>query len=110
MLLMTEIKKISNLIKLNNKLSVVTGGTGHLGLAISETLAELGSDIILVGQDEVKGNDVVKRLSKEFESIGFFGISLEVSSSNVIFSHFFHVLPFTFPSTICLVDSNNTLL
>ena len=81
MLLMTEIKKISNLIKLNNKLSVVTGGTGHLGLAISETLAELGSDIILVGQDEVKGNDVVKRLSKEFEvKVEFYKVDLNLKS------------------------------
>ena len=78
---MTEIKKISDLIKLNNKLSIVTGGTGHLGIAISETLAELGSDIIVVGQNEEKGNDVVQKLSKQFDvKIEFYNVDLNLKS------------------------------
>ena len=35
-------KKISELISLKDKVSIVTGGAGHLGSAISESLAELG--------------------------------------------------------------------
>ena len=81
---MTEIKKISDLIKLNNKLSIVTGGTGHLGIAISETLAELGSDIIVVGQNEEKGNDVVQKLSKQFDvKIEFYNVDLNLKSEIV---------------------------
>ena len=35
-------KNIFDLISLKNKISIVTGGSGHLGVAISESLAELG--------------------------------------------------------------------
>ena len=54
------IKKIADLISLINTTSLITGGSGHLGSAMSETLAELGSDIIIVGQDIEKGEKFAK--------------------------------------------------
>jgi len=58
--------KIHDLISLEGKTSIVTGGAGHLGSAITESLAELGSDVIIVGRDENKGNDCASKISKEF--------------------------------------------
>lgn len=63
---MNDEKLVKNLIRLDGKLSLVSGGVGHLGKSISETLAELGSDILLVGQNENNGNLFVEELSKKF--------------------------------------------
>ncbi len=46
---MSTIKELSNL---NGRVSIITGATGHLGTVISETLAELGSDLILIDREE----------------------------------------------------------
>ena len=59
-------KNIFDLISLKNKISVVTGGAGHLGSAISESLAELGSNIILIGRDDEKGKTFAEELSSNF--------------------------------------------
>lgn len=59
-------KKISELMSLKDKISIVTGGSGHLGSAISETLAELGSDIIVLGRDVEKGQKFVEKISNQY--------------------------------------------
>lgn len=41
-------KTLSNLMNLEQRVAVVTGGTGYLGGAIAETLAELGCTICLI--------------------------------------------------------------
>jgi len=64
---MNNSKLVKDLIRLDNQVSIVTGGAGHLGSAISETLAELGSNVIILGQDEKKGNDLADNLSEKFE-------------------------------------------
>ena len=46
---MSTIKELSNL---SGRVSIITGATGHLGKVISETLAELGSDLILIDRPE----------------------------------------------------------
>ena len=59
-------KNIFDLISLKDKISIVTGGSGHLGSAISESLAELGSDVIIIGRDTDKGEEFVHKLSSNF--------------------------------------------
>jgi NAD(P)-dependent dehydrogenase (short-subunit alcohol dehydrogenase family) len=39
---------VSEQLKLDGRRALVTGATGHLGMVICETLAELGADIVLV--------------------------------------------------------------
>lgn len=51
---------VTELSKLNGRTSIITGASGHLGVAICETLAELGSDLILV---EKPGSDLSKIVS-----------------------------------------------
>jgi len=48
------------LSNLNGRTSIITGASGHLGIVICETLAELGSDLILV---EKPGSDLSKIVS-----------------------------------------------
>ena len=44
-------RKISELIKLDNRKAVVTGGAGYIGLAICETLLELGATVSVLDMD-----------------------------------------------------------
>ena len=41
-------RKISELIDLDNRKALVTGGAGHIGLAVCETLLELGSNVAIL--------------------------------------------------------------
>lgn len=63
---MSNIKRISDLISLKGKVSIVTGGAGHIGSAISEALAELGSDVIIIGKNKDRGLNVASEISKVF--------------------------------------------
>jgi len=63
---MNNSKKINELMSLEGKLSIVTGGSGHLGKAMSEALAELGSDIIILGRQKETGEKIASEISKEY--------------------------------------------
>ena len=76
-------KNIFDLISLKNKVSIVTGGAGHLGSAISESLAELGSDIIIIGRDDKKGKTFSEELSSNFNINANF-IQADVNSKQSI--------------------------
>ena len=76
-------KNIFDLISLKDKISIVTGGAGHLGSAISESLAELGSDVIVVGRDNEKGEKFVQELSSNFDINANF-VSVDVNSKQSI--------------------------
>lgn len=45
-------KKLKNIFNLRNRVAIVTGGLGHLGFAITETLLELGANVIITGTEE----------------------------------------------------------
>jgi gluconate 5-dehydrogenase len=47
-------KSLQQLLSLKGKTAVVTGGAGYLGTAISETLAELGANVVLASRDKAK--------------------------------------------------------
>jgi NAD(P)-dependent dehydrogenase (short-subunit alcohol dehydrogenase family) len=47
-------KSLQQLLSLRGKTAIVTGGAGYLGSAISETLAELGANLILASRDQAK--------------------------------------------------------
>lgn len=56
---MSTIKELGDL---NGRVSIVTGATGHLGKVISETLAELGSNLILVDMPKSDFSTIVSDL------------------------------------------------
>lgn len=80
-------KKISELVSLKGKVSIVTGGAGHLGSSISEALAELGSEVIIIGQQKEKGENFVSHLKKEFNVDSSFH-QVDLNSSHSIDSFF----------------------
>ena len=68
---MNNDKLIKNLIRLDGKTALVSGGAGHLGRAISETLAELGSDIVIIGQNGSDGKIFAEELIQKGGIDGF---------------------------------------
>jgi gluconate 5-dehydrogenase len=58
-------KKIKDLLDLSGKTSVVTGGLGHLGSAITETLLELGSNVVVTAtMQEAQDKAVLSKFSQ----------------------------------------------
>ena len=57
---------IKNLMNLQGRRAMVTGATGGLGTVIAETLAELGSDLILIDRDKAEIEALQSRLSDTF--------------------------------------------
>lgn len=47
-------KSLQQLLSLKGKTAVITGGAGYLGTAMSETLAELGANLVLASRDQPK--------------------------------------------------------
>ncbi len=58
---MTSIKNLSNL---EGRTSLITGAAGNLGRVFAETLAELGSDLVLVDLESSK----LEEFSRSLES------------------------------------------
>jgi len=82
-----ESHKISDLISLKKNLSIVTGGSGHLGSAISEALAELGSDIIIIGSNEDKGKKFAQKIKDTFNVDAIFDL-VDINSYESIDKYF----------------------
>lgn len=58
--------KLSSLSSLTGRKALLTGATGHLGRVFSETLAELGADLILVDRAGTDLEGLADTLSAEF--------------------------------------------
>lgn len=54
---------VDSLFDLKGKIALVTGGSGHLGSAISEALSEAGSQVVVASRDEKKCLELAKKLS-----------------------------------------------
>ncbi|MFH1075682.1 MAG: SDR family oxidoreductase [Pseudomonadota bacterium] len=58
-------KKITELMNLENRKALVTGGAGHIGLIICETLLELGATVTLTDMDETACHEKCISLNKQ---------------------------------------------
>ena len=54
-------------MKLENKVAIITGGSSGIGLAITEAYLREGASVVVASYDETEVNDVVNRLSKDYE-------------------------------------------
>lgn len=57
-------RTISQLLDLDGRVALVTGGAGHIGLAVSEALAELGATVVVLDLDETGCRKRVEQLSR----------------------------------------------
>ncbi len=60
-------RTLKELMDLKGRTALITGGAGHLGFAIAESLAELHADIILLDVDNSQTARKAKDLQKEYE-------------------------------------------
>jgi gluconate 5-dehydrogenase len=67
-------KSLQQLLCLKGKTAVVTGGAGYLGTAISETLAELGANLVLASRDAARCaqrcEEIARSTSSEIRAVG----------------------------------------
>ncbi len=66
-------KSLQNLMCLKNRVAIITGGSGHLGYVIAETLAELGCSLCLVDKSGTQLNKTCKKISQTWnvKALGF---------------------------------------
>lgn len=58
---------IANLMNLRGRRALITGGAGHIGRAMAETLAELGADLILVDRPGTSYGTLTETLEREWQ-------------------------------------------
>jgi NAD(P)-dependent dehydrogenase (short-subunit alcohol dehydrogenase family) len=85
-------KSLQQLLSLKGKTAVVTGGAGYLGTAISETLAELGANLVLASRDKAKCQkkceEIVRLTGGSVQAVG---LELDVLKKNSATEFFAHV-------------------
>jgi len=59
------VRSIKDLINLRGRRAIITGGTGHIGLAVGETLVELGADVAVLDQDAAACEERVRKLTSD---------------------------------------------
>ena len=71
---------ILNIFSLKNKVSLVTGAYGYLGKQICKTLADAGSDIILIDKNSKKKTSMLflQELKKKYKKQKFYSFSCEI--------------------------------
>lgn len=60
-------RTIQELLDLQGKVAIVTGGAGHLGKAISESLAELGANVVITSRSLDTCSALADRLSDTYQ-------------------------------------------
>ena len=57
---------LSELLRLDEKIAIVTGGAKGIGRGIAERLAEAGAHVIIADIDEAAGGETARRIGGEF--------------------------------------------
>lgn len=68
------------MMDLNGKVAIVTGGDGLLGNEFCRGLAEFGANVIIGSNDENRGKEVVKKLNNDMEDQKVNYIYLDITS------------------------------
>lgn len=64
-------KTFKELADLKGRVALITGGAGHIGFAMAETLAEMGSDIVLLDIQESECVKKVKDIQRKYRRKAF---------------------------------------
>lgn len=77
------LKSLEELFSLKHKTALITGASGHLGSAISESLAESGANVILAGRNQENNKQLAEKLMNQYGVICL-PIYLDVSNRDSI--------------------------
>ncbi|MBX9770719.1 MAG: SDR family NAD(P)-dependent oxidoreductase, partial [Candidatus Obscuribacterales bacterium] len=75
---------LDSLLNLKGRVALVTGGSGWLGTAISETLAELGAHVFIASRDEQAARKTALEISQVFEGSRVDVVPLVVDSEESV--------------------------
>lgn len=101
-------KTLTDLFNLKNRIAIVTGGLGHLGLAITEALLESGANVIVTGTEkELRQKDGLekrKHLKKKFPQNKILSMALDFHDDNSMVN-FFKEIKKDFESVDILINN-----
>lgn len=75
---------IKSLMDLTRRVALITGGGGHIGRAIAETLAELGADLLLLDCNEKSVEDTSNYIKKHFPLIKTVSLVIDLEEPEFI--------------------------
>lgn len=77
-------KSIRELGDMTGRATLVTGAAGHIGMAISETVSELGSDVILLDIDKKNLQEFATKINNKY-GVKTEVVELDLSNKHAIF-------------------------
>lgn len=75
---------LKDLFNLKGKTALITGGAGYLGSTMSESLAELGANIIIASRNLEKCEEKAKRLRNRFPDVKITAMQLDLTDKKSI--------------------------
>src|SRR5687768_1241654 len=61
-------KSLKELMNLNGRVALVTGGGGHIGAALAEALAELGATLVILDASSEASAEVTRKIQTELKA------------------------------------------
>lgn len=61
-------ERIQNLISLDGRVALITGGGGHIGSTVAAAMAELGADLVLLDHQSERCRKTTSRLRRRFDT------------------------------------------
>jgi NAD(P)-dependent dehydrogenase (short-subunit alcohol dehydrogenase family) len=74
-------RSLKNLFTLKDRVALVTGGAGHIGRAICQTLAEQGASVVVLDRD---GAEAVADEVREQYGIATMGVNLDLADEDAV--------------------------
>lgn len=71
-------RSLQQLMNLHGRAALITGGAGHLGMSMAESLAECGASLVLADKAEARPQEKADRLAADF---GISAVGLDVDLS-----------------------------
>jgi NAD(P)-dependent dehydrogenase (short-subunit alcohol dehydrogenase family) len=84
-------KTVAQLLRLDGRVAVVTGGAGHLGLAIAEALVEAGARVVIVDRDQA-ACDARAQLLRESMGGEVLGLGTDLADAQAVSAIVRHTL------------------
>lgn len=77
-------RTVADLMNLKGRVALITGGAGHMGMAMAGALAEQGARIVLLDLDEVKAKEVASSISLK-SGVDAIGIGVNLENEDEVF-------------------------
>jgi gluconate 5-dehydrogenase len=84
-------KSVYDLLSLKGRTALVTGGAGYLGMAMCETLAEMGANVVVASRDANKCKQKADELAKRFTGVRFLPLGVNVMESESVNACLAHI-------------------